>query len=116
MATRDSDPASLVPDTCSREQVVAAGMSRGRRSFPSAMRSPSEIHSDIERSSERRSELWQQLSAGSDQAVAAELKAVSAQLERLWDEYRASRAAIKFGDRSRIVARARAEERLERAA
>jgi hypothetical protein len=80
------------------------------------MRTPSEIHAEIERASERRTELWLLLSEGKDPAVAAELAETSRRLDALWGEYRATRAQIRFGDRSRIVARARAEERLERAA
>jgi hypothetical protein len=34
----------------------------------------------------------------------------------LWDEERTLKAALRFGDRDHIVARARVEERLERAA
>lgn len=91
-------------------------MPAGHRSFFRVMRTPSEIHADIERASERRAELWHLLSEGRDPAVAAELAEISRRLDALWDEHRASRAEIRFGNRSRIVARARAEERLERAA
>ena len=80
------------------------------------MRTLDTIHAEIERLSEVRSELWQRLSRGRDEETAAEIKRLDEQLETLWDEYRATRAAMRFGDRSRIVARARAEERLERAA
>ena len=80
------------------------------------MRTPSEIHAEIERASERRGELWHLLSEGRDPGVAAELAETNRRLDALWDEFRASRAEIRFGNRSRIVARARAEERLERAA
>ncbi|HSC93118.1 MAG TPA: hypothetical protein VLB86_15805 [Gaiellaceae bacterium] len=80
------------------------------------MRTLDTIHAEIERLSEVRSELWQRLSRGRDEETAAEIKRLEEQLETLWDEYRATRAAMRFGDRSRIVARARAEERLERAA
>ena len=37
-------------------------------------------------------------------------------LAELWDEYRAERARVRFGERELIIARARHEERLERAA
>ncbi len=88
----------------------------GHLSFSETMRTPSDIHADIERASARRAELWQLLSEGRDPAVAAELAEIGKRLDALWDEHRASRAEIRFGNRSRIVARARAEERLERAA
>jgi hypothetical protein len=80
------------------------------------MRTLDEIHAEIEQLSEDRSELWHRLSAGRDSETAAEIKRLDAVLEDLWDEYRGTRATMRFGDRSRIVARARAEERLERTA
>jgi hypothetical protein len=75
-----------------------------------------EIHDEIERLSERRAELWRTLGDGHDAAAAAELKQVETKLEELWAEHRATRARVRWGDREKIVARARAEERLERAA
>ena len=75
-----------------------------------------EIHREIEQTSERRAELWHALSQGYDPALAAELKSLSERLDHLWDDERALKAALRFGDRDHIVARARVEERLERAA
>jgi hypothetical protein len=75
-----------------------------------------EIHHEIEQTSERRTELWHILSQGHDPAAAAELKSLSERLDRLWDEERTLKAELRFGDRDHIVARARVEERLERAA
>jgi hypothetical protein len=75
-----------------------------------------QIHKEIEETSERRTELWHTLSQGHDPAAAAELKSLSARLDNLWDEERTLKAALRFGDRDHIVARARVEERLERAA
>jgi hypothetical protein len=75
-----------------------------------------EIHEDIEQTSERRTELWRILSQGHDPAAAQELKSLSERLDRLWDEERTLRAELRFGERAHIVARARVEERLERAA
>jgi hypothetical protein len=74
------------------------------------------IRDEIEQLSERRVELWHTLSAGRDPSVAAELKKLDDRIAALWDEQRQLRATLRFGDRSRIVARARMEERLERAA
>jgi hypothetical protein len=74
------------------------------------------IHDQIEELSERRVVLWNSLSQGRDPAVVEEIKALDAQLEELWEENRAERARIRFGEREEIVRRARAEERLERAA
>jgi hypothetical protein len=76
----------------------------------------SDIHQEIERASEQRAELWHRLSQGHDPSLQAELKALNETLDRLWDEHRALRARMRFGDREKIVARARVEERLERAA
>ena len=80
------------------------------------MRQLADIHAEIDRASERRAELWQQLGEGHDSGAAAELKRLDERLEALWEEHRLTRAQLRFGDRARIVARARAEERLERAA
>ena len=75
-----------------------------------------EIHSDIDRESERRITLWHQLSESHDPVVRDELRRLDARLDALWNEHRAARAEIRWGERERIVARARQEERLERAA
>jgi hypothetical protein len=45
-----------------------------------------------------------------------EIKHLDARLEELWAAHRAERARLRFGEREEIVRRARAEERLERAA
>jgi ABC-type phosphate transport system auxiliary subunit len=75
-----------------------------------------EIHAEIERLSEKRADLWHTLSQGHDPQVAAELKELEARLGRLWDEHRALKAQVRFGDRDEIIRRARHEERLARAA
>ena len=75
-----------------------------------------QIHKEIEETSERRTELWHTLSEGHNPDAAAELKSLSERLDHLWDEERSLKAALRFGDREHIVARARVEERLERAA
>jgi hypothetical protein len=75
-----------------------------------------EIHDEIEQTSERRTALWHSLAEGYDPQVAVELKRLSERLDDLWDEERTLKAALRFGDREHIVARARVEERLERAA
>jgi hypothetical protein len=74
------------------------------------------IHEEIDLLSERRAELWHRLSDGRDPQLVEEIKALDEQLESLWNEHRAIRARIRFGERDQIVKRARAEERLERAA
>jgi hypothetical protein len=75
-----------------------------------------QIHKEIEEISEKRAELWHTLSEGHNPTAAGELKSLSERLDHLWDEERTLKAALRFGDRDHIVARARVEERLERAA
>jgi len=67
------------------------------------MRTIPEIHAEIERLSEVRGELWQQLSYGRQQALVDEIKHIDEQLLTLWDEHRAERARIRFGERDDIV-------------
>jgi hypothetical protein len=80
------------------------------------MRTITDIHAEIERLSEVRGELWHRLSEGRQQTIVDEIKQIDDQLVTLWDEHRAERARIRFGERDDIVRRARQEERLERAA
>jgi hypothetical protein len=75
-----------------------------------------QIQDEIEQTSERRTGLWHVLSEEYNPEAAAELKRLTERLEHLWDEERALKATLRFGDRDHIVARARVEERLERAA
>ncbi len=75
-----------------------------------------EIHTEIEQTSERRTALRNDLSHGFDPQIVAEIKRLDAHLDTLWDEHRTLKAALRFGNRDHIVARARVEERLERAA
>jgi len=74
------------------------------------------IHAEIDRISEQRTELWKRLSLGRNPDLVAQIKALDMKLQALWDAHRAERARIRFGEREHIVKRARAEERLERAA
>lgn len=80
------------------------------------MSSLQEIHAEIDALSERRLELWRALGEGPDTGLADELHKLEDRLAELWNEHRALRARVRFGERERIIARARAEERLERAA
>ncbi len=73
------------------------------------------LHDEIDALSERRVGLWNSLSQGRDPAVVDEIKSIDARLQALWEQHR-ERARLRFGDRDDIVRRARAEERLERAA
>ena len=74
------------------------------------------LHAEIERLSEERQELWHRLSDGLDPTARDELKAIDAELEQLWQQLRTEKARLRFGERDEIVRRARAEERLDRAA
>lgn len=74
------------------------------------------IRSEIDDLSARRVDLWHTLSAGRNPEVMEAIKQIDERLGQLWDEHRAERARIRFGEREAIVKRARAEERLERAA
>jgi hypothetical protein len=74
------------------------------------------IQGEIAQLSERRTALWRRLAEGHDAEIARELKALDSELTRLYEMQRATRARMRFGDRSEIVSRARMEERLERAA
>jgi hypothetical protein len=78
------------------------------------MRTVESIHREIDELSERRVELWHELSDGYDGDVQAEVRRIEERLEELWEEQRQLRAELRWGDRQRIIARARAEERLER--
>jgi len=60
----------------------------------------SEIHAEIERLSEERSELWHRLSAEYDPELKEDIRRLDAELDRLWDEHRALRARVRFGDPS----------------
>jgi ABC-type phosphate transport system auxiliary subunit len=80
------------------------------------MTTMSEIREEIERLTERRAALFHALSERHDAALAAEHAELEARIARLWDEVRALKARVRFGDRESIISRARQEERLERAA
>ena len=75
-----------------------------------------EIHAEIERLSEQRTDLYTELSRGRSETVREEIKSIDERLQTLWDAHRAERARIRFGERDDIVRRARAEDRLDRAA
>jgi hypothetical protein len=80
------------------------------------MRTIEEIRAELDRATERRSELWHLLSDGHDAALSDELHELEERIAALWDEHRTLRAQERFGDRDEIIKRARHEERLARAA
>jgi hypothetical protein len=91
-------------------------MSKGVATLTTVMRPLDEIRVEIEAATERRTELWHDLSQGHDPTLAAELEQLNVRLDELWNEHRQARATIRHGDREQIIQRARAEERLNRAA
>jgi hypothetical protein len=81
------------------------------------MRNLKDIRTEIEAATERRTVLWHILSEeGHNAEVAAELEALNERIDELWVEHRQTRATLLHGDRNQIIQRARAEERLSRAA
>jgi hypothetical protein len=80
------------------------------------VRTLDDIRIEIEEVTGERAELLHELSLGHDPVLAAEHRRLDERIAELWDEQRAARAERRWGDRERIIKRARAEERLERAA
>jgi hypothetical protein len=80
------------------------------------MRTLEEIRTEIEQLTEERSKLLHKLAEGHDNLLAIEHKEIEERIADLWDEHRMARAELRWGDRSVIIKRARAEERLDRAA
>jgi hypothetical protein len=75
-----------------------------------------QIKQEIERLTDRRSEVLRSLSEGYDAALTAEHQRLEEQIAALWEAERAAKATLRFGDRDIIIQRARQEERLSRAA
>ncbi|HEY3181815.1 MAG TPA: hypothetical protein VGJ77_03190 [Gaiellaceae bacterium] len=75
-----------------------------------------QIKAEIDRLSDRRSQVLRLLSQGYDAGLTQEHKELEEQIARLWEEERAAKANLRFGDRDLIIQRARQEERLSRAA
>ena len=80
------------------------------------MRTLDEIRTEIEQLTEERAELLHELAQGHDALLAVEHKEIEERIAGLWDEHRMARAQLRWGDRDMIIKRARAEERLDRAA
>ena len=74
------------------------------------------IQAEIDALSERRTALWRMLSGGRDAQVKDEITRIDTRLDELWVAQRTERARLRFGERDEIVRRARAEDRLDRAA
>jgi hypothetical protein len=80
------------------------------------MHSLDNIRTEIERLTERRTELIRTLSHSHEPRLAAERQELEEEIAELWASHRQERARLRFGEREQIIQRARAEERLERAA
>jgi hypothetical protein len=78
------------------------------------MRSTEEIRADLERATDQRTELWEELGQGVDPAKSAEAHRLSSLIDDLWSELRAVQAQQRWGSSELIRRRAMAEERLER--
>jgi hypothetical protein len=91
-------------------------MARGADAFFDVMPRLLEIKREIQGLSDERREILHALSEGHDSALVQKRQEIDDLLAVLWDEYRAERARVRFGERDLIIARARHEERLERAA
>jgi hypothetical protein len=77
-------------------------------------RTLNDIRSELDDAIAKRAELWDDLSEGHDAVKAAEAARLSQEIDELWAEHRAARAHARFGPSDIIIARARAEERLDR--
>ena len=97
-------------------RVSDSGMTHDADAFLQLMTRLLEIKKEIQRLSDERRELLHALSEGHDSALVAQRQEIDDRLAELWDAYRAERARVRFGERDIIIARARHEERLERAA
>jgi len=73
-----------------------------------------EIQRELEEAVDRRAALWKHLSTSHDPDTAAQVERLSELIEALWAEARAARTRARFGPKDEIIARARADERLER--
>jgi serine/threonine protein kinase HipA of HipAB toxin-antitoxin module len=78
------------------------------------VRTTAEIKAELERTVDRRTELWHELAEGHDAVKSADVARLSSRIEELWAEARSAEARARFGSPELIQARARAEERLER--
>jgi ABC-type phosphate transport system auxiliary subunit len=78
------------------------------------MRTVNDIKLEIERATERRTELWRHLSAGHSAPEAAELARLNSRIADLWDELRTARTRQRFGSPDLIMRRADRDKRIER--
>ena len=77
------------------------------------MTSPVDIRSRLAELADRRAALWKELSIAHDATKAEECRRLSEAIAELWLELRNSRLAARFGPREHLIAKARADARLE---
>ena len=73
-----------------------------------------DIQLDLDAATDRRAALWKALAVTHDPEWAAEVDSLTQRIQALWSEARAARTRARFGEPTAIIARARADERLER--
>jgi hypothetical protein len=78
------------------------------------IRTLNQIQRELDEATATRGALWHELSIHADKEKSAEVARLNERIEALWSEARAARNRVRFGEQSSIIARARAEERLER--
>lgn len=78
------------------------------------MRSTHEIRAELDRATEERAELWVDLSEHHNAEKSGRAAELSELIEDLWTELRRAEAHESFGPADEIIARARAEDRLDR--
>jgi hypothetical protein len=77
------------------------------------MRTPAEIRTELARLADERTLLWKELSLGHDRKTAAQVKRLNQNMDQLWLELRQARNEVRFGRQEEIIARARAEARID---
>jgi hypothetical protein len=77
------------------------------------MRTPAEIRQELARLTDERTLLWKELSEGHDGRAAARVQQLNDAIDALWLELRRSRNELRYGPQDQIIARARAEARID---
>jgi hypothetical protein len=80
------------------------------------VRTLNDIRRELDEATERRADLWEELSGGFDAVKSAEAAQLTRQIEELWSEARIARARARFGPSEEIITKARAQDRLDREA
>jgi hypothetical protein len=78
------------------------------------MRTAHEIRNELNTLSEERAQLWRSLALQHDGDKVARARHLGESIDRLWLELRTNVIEQQFGNRERLLERARADVRLER--